>query len=153
MKTIIKSLNFLSLISIVILFGSWNTRQSSEKTEKIQTCTNDIFAQNNTSVTVNFVKFQSSTQTRTFNNIAAGGSNSNNLSGPTGAGDFTITVQMPANPGTGRIRVFRASGGGPVLISCIQFTNSSSVTNYSLPDDYDICTGSYSVYVEARTCL
>jgi len=105
----------------------------------------DIFAQNNTSVTADYVKFISSTETISFYNIAGNGaSDSGVLHWDMNVG-FTLTIKLGSSPGTGCIKVFKDR----TLIQCWNFNNPSVPMSVDLNEG---CAGAYYVYIEPTNC-
>lgn len=158
MKQIKDISKLLVLVCIYVLFASWNTKyaynviaKSSQCGINTHTCTMDIYSQNNTPVVVDYVKFESSLDTKINSNIAANGGNGDagNIFEWITSEGFELSVKLRAYPGTGSIRVF----DGVTQIACLNFTNQSTSIVYSFLQDFSgNCYGGILVFIETYSC-
>jgi len=96
-------------LAILFFFGSWNPDSTSKKSHNFDECTMDIFAQNNTSVALDYVKFISAIETETMSNIAGGGGTDSGIFTWDVSQGFVLIVKLGNSPGSGRIRVYKGS--------------------------------------------
>lgn len=152
MKQLSSILKLFVLIPMPFILGSFNLnskflvpQKTASNLNKKTQCGMDIYAINTTSKTVDFVKFISSVETETFNNL---GGNSGVFSWDTNDGGFDIQVKLQSYPGTGRIRVFREL----TQVYCSNFNNVSSSITLTIEIFDNSCPGAYYVYIEPNNC-
>lgn len=137
-------------MSLIVFLIAWDTKNGLRKKGNNTICVMDIFAQNNSAVVVDYVKFISSVEVKTFTDIAAnGGGGSGVLQWDTNI-SFSISVKLKAYPGNGAIKIYN----GQNLVYCTSFSNVSTSIIHITPDDIGgyTCTGGFLVFIETSGC-
>lgn len=127
-----------------ILMGFGDHSSSLRKNSSRVECAMDIFAQNDISVTVDYVTFSSSSDTKTFYNIAGNGASDSGVFYWETTEGFTITIKLGSSSGTGRIRVV----AGRTQVHCSNFNNPTLA--FVIEINPSECVGGYFVISNHR---
>lgn len=137
-------------LGILLFLGSWGPDASWKENKSFDECTLDIFAHNNTSVAIEYVKFQSSIETEMMANISGSGGTASGVFTWDKAQGCAKLVKLGSSPGSGRIRIFKSNMH--TLIYCANFNN-----NLTIPLAFDIgadvtCPEGFFVIVDTSSC-